>query len=74
MAKLKRTKGAIRPLRSEADYEAALDEIEVYFDNEPKLGTRAAGRFDLLALVIADYENRRWPIRRKRTISLPASC
>jgi HTH-type transcriptional regulator / antitoxin HigA len=52
----------IRPLRSEADYEAALDEIEKYFDKEPKPGTAAADRFDLLALVIAGYENRHWPI------------
>ncbi len=52
----------IRPLRSEADYEAALDEIESYFDNEPKKGTADADRFDLLALVIEDYERRRWPV------------
>ena len=55
-------KKMIRPIRSEADYEAALDEIEQYFDNEPKPGTRDADRFDLLALVIEDYERRRWPI------------
>ena len=52
----------IRPLRSEADYEAALDEIERYFENEPKPDTAEADRFDLLALVIEDYERKRWPI------------
>ncbi len=52
----------IRPLRSEADYEAALDEIEAYFDKEPKPGSEAADRFDLLALVIEDYERTHWPI------------
>jgi HTH-type transcriptional regulator/antitoxin HigA len=52
----------IRPLRSEADYEAAPDEIEGYFDNEPKPGAAEADRFDLLALVIGDYERKRWPI------------
>jgi HTH-type transcriptional regulator/antitoxin HigA len=62
MAKVKPSKQAIRPLRNEADYEAALDAIERYFDDEPKSGTPAADRFDLLALVIEDYENRRWPI------------
>jgi HTH-type transcriptional regulator / antitoxin HigA len=62
MARLKKMARPIRPLRSEADYEAALDDIEVYFDNEPKSGTPAADRFDLLALVIKDYETRRWPI------------
>jgi HTH-type transcriptional regulator / antitoxin HigA len=57
-----RYKRQIRPLRSEADYDAALAEIECYFDREPMPGTRAADRFDLLALVIEDYENKRWPI------------
>jgi HTH-type transcriptional regulator/antitoxin HigA len=52
----------IRPLKSEADYEAALKEIERYFEKEPVPGTRAADRFELLALVIGDYENRHWPI------------
>ncbi len=62
MAKEMRAKKVIRPLRSEADYDAALDEIERYFDNEPKPGTPDADRFDLLALVIEDYERKRWPI------------
>src|SRR5947209_435212 len=52
----------IRPLRSEADYEAALAEIEGYFEAEPKPGTADADRFDLLALVIEDYESKHWPI------------
>ena len=52
----------IRPLRSEADYEAAVDEIERCFDHEPEPGTAEADRFDLLALVIEDYERKRWPI------------
>jgi HTH-type transcriptional regulator/antitoxin HigA len=62
MAKMKSRKRAIRPLRNEADYEAALDDIERYFDKEPARGTPAADRFDLLALVIDDYEKKRWPI------------
>jgi HTH-type transcriptional regulator / antitoxin HigA len=52
----------IRPLRSEADYDAALKEIERYFEDEPKPGTSEADRFDLLALVVEDYERQRWPI------------
>jgi HTH-type transcriptional regulator/antitoxin HigA len=35
----------IRPLRSEADYDAALEETEQCFGNEPKLGTPEADRF-----------------------------
>ena len=52
----------IRPLRSEADYDAALQAIETYFDVEPAPGSAEADRFDLLALVIADYESRNWAI------------
>jgi len=52
----------IRPLRSEADYDAALEAIETFFVNEPQPGTPEADRFDLLALVIADYERRNWEI------------
>jgi HTH-type transcriptional regulator / antitoxin HigA len=55
-------KKMIRPLRTEADYDAALEEIERYFEHEPKPGTAEADRFDLLALIIEDYERRRWPI------------
>lgn len=55
-------KKAIRPLRSEKDYDAALAEIERYFNKPPKRGTPDADRFDLLALVIEDYERKFWPI------------
>jgi HTH-type transcriptional regulator/antitoxin HigA len=55
-------KKAIRPLRTDADYAAALADIERFFEREPKRGTPEADRFDLLASVIDDYENRKWPI------------
>jgi HTH-type transcriptional regulator/antitoxin HigA len=55
-------KKAIRPLRGEKDYDAALAEIERYFAKPPKPGTPDADRFDLLALVIEDYERKFWPI------------
>jgi HTH-type transcriptional regulator / antitoxin HigA len=61
-------KKMIRPLRSEADYDAALKEIERYFEEAPRLGTPEADRFDLLALIIEDYERKRWPIDPPKTI------
>ena len=61
-------KKMIRPLRSETDYDSALEEIEQYFENEPKPGTPEADRFDLLALTIEDYERKRWPIEPPDTI------
>jgi HTH-type transcriptional regulator / antitoxin HigA len=55
-------KEIVRVLRSEADYDAALEEIERYFESEPAPGTPDADRFDLLALIVEDYERKRWPI------------
>jgi HTH-type transcriptional regulator / antitoxin HigA len=52
----------IRPLRTEADYDWALSEIEEYFRREPAPDTPRADRFDVLAALIADYERRHWPI------------
>ncbi len=40
----------------------ALEEIERYFESEPKKGSPEADRFDLLAPIIEDYERKRWPI------------
>jgi HTH-type transcriptional regulator/antitoxin HigA len=52
----------IRPIRTEADYDEALEEIARYFEDEPRPGTPAADRFDLLATLIDAYENMHWPI------------
>ena len=52
----------IRPLRTEADYDWALGEIEGYFEQEPEPGTPEADRFDVLADLIEAYEARHWPI------------
>lgn len=50
------------PLRTEADYERALTEIEQYFENVPELGTEAADRFNRLAALIKEYEDVNFPI------------
>lgn len=52
----------LRPIRTEADYDAALGEIGRYFEREPKRGTPEADRFDLLAALIDAYEREHWPI------------
>ena len=52
----------VRPLRTEADYDWALAEIEPYFIDEPRVGTREADRFNVLAALIATYEQQHWPI------------
>ena len=55
-------KKVIRILQTEADYEAAVDEIEEYFDRPPKPGSPEGDHFDLLKLVVEDYERKMWPI------------
>jgi len=52
----------IRPIRTDADYEWALAEVEHYFEHEPEPGTPEADRFDVLSDLIEAYENRHWPI------------
>jgi HTH-type transcriptional regulator/antitoxin HigA len=52
----------IRPIKTEAEYDRALAEIEGYFDAEPELGTPESQRFDVLASLIEHYESRAWPI------------
>lgn len=52
----------IRPIKSEADYEWALGEIEAYFENEPEVGSVDGDRFDVLATLIKAYEDRHYPI------------
>lgn len=48
----------IRPLHTAADYDWALHEIEKYFDDQPAPGSPEADRFDVLAALIKEYENR----------------
>jgi HTH-type transcriptional regulator/antitoxin HigA len=52
----------IRPIRNEADYDAALADIEQYFVEEPVRGTPEADRFDVLAALIGAYEQEHWAI------------
>jgi HTH-type transcriptional regulator/antitoxin HigA len=49
-----------RPIRTEAEYKAALVQVERYFVREPK-GTPEADRFELLALLIEAYEDQHHP-------------
>jgi len=52
----------IRPIKTEADYDWALKEVEQYFEHEPALGSEDAQRFDVLSTLIEAYEEKRWPI------------
>lgn len=49
----------VRAIHNLEDYEWALKEIEAYFDRTPVPGSPDADRFDVLAAVIKDYEDRK---------------
>jgi HTH-type transcriptional regulator / antitoxin HigA len=50
----------IRPIRTKADYEAALREIEVLFDAAPE--TPEYDRLDILCTLVENYEKIHFPI------------
>ena len=52
----------IRAIRNDADHAWALAEYERYFDDEPQAGTPDADRFEVLGVLLRDYEAKRWPV------------
>lgn len=46
----------LKPIRTEAEYEAALRAVAPYFDNEPDVGTDETDRFEMLVMLIEAYE------------------
>lgn len=47
----------LKPISSEAEYDAAVAEIEQYFDDEPAPGTPAAHRFQAILALIKVYDD-----------------
>lgn len=52
----------IRPIHSEADYQAALRAVSAYFDSEPAPGTPDGDRFEILLTLVEAYEAKHYPI------------
>lgn len=50
----------IRPIKTDADHEKALEEIEHLFDAKPN--TPEGDRLDVLTTMVEAYEERRYPI------------
>jgi HTH-type transcriptional regulator/antitoxin HigA len=50
----------IRPIRTQADHRAALTRIEALWDAKPR--TPEHDELEVLAVLVAAYEERRWPI------------
>lgn len=52
----------IKPIRTEADYKAALKEISVLIAADPEFGTPEGDRLDILATLVQAYEARHFPV------------
>lgn len=50
----------VKPIRSESDYNAALEEVEVLMDAKP--GTWKGDRLDVLVTLLEAYEEKQWRI------------
>jgi HTH-type transcriptional regulator / antitoxin HigA len=53
-------RGDVKPIRTNADYEGALNEVERLWGS--KLGSRDGDRLDVLATLIDAYETEHFPI------------
>ena len=53
---------AIRPIRTDADYRAALALVAPYFDNEPEIDSDAGAHFEAIVTLIEAYEARQYPM------------
>ena len=58
----------IRPIRTDADHEAALREIDRLWGSAP--GTDDGDRLDVLATLVEHYEETRWPIPRSTPLEV----
>src|SRR5260370_3644046 len=54
----------IRPIRTDKDHRAALAEIERLWG--AALGTPEGDKLDILMTLVETYEDRRWPLKRRR--------
>ena len=50
----------VKPIRTESDYQEALDRLEVLFD--ATIGTPESDEADILGLMIDEYEKKHYPI------------
>ena len=52
----------IRPIRTDADYQAALREVAPCFETEPETGSPDGDRFEVMLTLIEAYEAKHFPI------------
>jgi HTH-type transcriptional regulator/antitoxin HigA len=52
----------IKPIRTEQDYKAALSAVSPMFENEPALNTPEGDYFEVMCILIYEYEKKHYPI------------
>ena len=52
----------IKLIKTEQDYEAALKAVVPMFDNEPQMNTPEGDYFEVMCLLIEEYEKKHYPI------------
>lgn len=52
----------IKPIKTKQDYEAALRTVSPMFDNEPQMNTPEGDYFEIVCLLIEEYEKKHYPI------------
>ncbi|MDD2838391.1 MAG: DNA-binding protein [Sulfuricurvum sp.] len=52
----------LSPIRTEANYEKALERIDVLMDLEPEIGSAEGDELEILALLVEKYEEQHWQI------------
>ena len=50
----------IKPIKTEEDYQRALDRLEIIFDSEP--GSPEGDELEILGILVEHYENEHFPI------------
>lgn len=58
----------IRPIRNDTNHASALKEIELLWDMAK--GTREADRMEVLAILVEEYENKRWPFPQSTPLEI----
>lgn len=52
----------LHPIRTEHDYEKALERIDALMDLDPELGTPPSDELEILVLLVEKYEEKQWKI------------
>ncbi len=52
----------IRPIKTEADYDATLKRIDVLMDLDPEIGSPDGDELEVLAILVDKYEEKYWAI------------